>query len=502
MHPCGRHALLARGSSWRLPRLCCCWSIATGSLLERVLDPWNYVGLFREYLDPDYLPEDYKLARLPWILSGYVAHSLLSPVLAAYVLHSVFLIATSLALFVGIQSLFRKPALAAVLALCLGFYTPIHGSGGWDYHNAGAGALYLATFAILALPTALAGHWLLLVAAGATGALAVHTNITLVNFLPALVFVHVSAVRVDRPEDAIGRTLVARIGWAVSGAILATVALGLINWNVGRDFLFFGALLNLVVRFVGDPQNVASFHQPWSSGWIWTARYLALPAAVFLGGLGSIVVGRRRTLGSQERLAEALVLQFLVMTLVWVAWQTAGQIALDVNYFAYMLVPSCFIALAGILARRWPDACERYWLVTIVGTALLLGVCLTVEGVSVGRATALLFARFSFAVTAGLLLLALAAVMWRPAVVSTVLLIAVFAFSNRLVVAGSQDYLASDPCKVQSHVYSAIVDAASWLVRTDPLYRHVRTGSTKAKSYSQRTGARFALASWVIPSQR
>jgi hypothetical protein len=442
---------------------------------EGYLDPWNYVGLFREYLDPDYLPEDYKLARLPWILSGYVVHSVLSPVTAAYALHAVFLCAATLALFVGIEALFHKPALAAVLALCLGFYTPVHGSGGWDYHNTAAGAFYLATFALLALPSALAGNRLVLAGAGAMGALALHTNITLVNLLPALVLVYLSAVRIFLTERVTARTLVARIGWGVLGAIVATVALGVVNWHIGREFLFFAPLLRVVARYVGNPDNQAAFHQSWSSGWFWTARYLALPAAVFVAGCTFFAVGRRLALGSADRLAASLVLQFLLVALLWGAWQTAGQTALDVDYFAYVLIPNCFIALAGILSRVWPDWCERHWLVTTVGVAVLLGACLAVEDVPGVAETAAFIAPFSFVAMLALLLAALIAVLLRPSVTSLAIVFVVFAFSNRLVVAGSSDYLASDPCKVQSDVYRGVVDAASWLVRTDPLYRRVRT---------------------------
>ncbi|HEU4690271.1 MAG TPA: hypothetical protein VFS23_17990, partial [Vicinamibacterales bacterium] len=67
-------ALLLSNSDWFFTR-------------EGYLDPWNYVGLFHHYLDPDYLPEDYKLARLPWILVGFLVNSVLPPVPAAYVLH-------------------------------------------------------------------------------------------------------------------------------------------------------------------------------------------------------------------------------------------------------------------------------------------------------------------------------------------------------------------------------------------------------------------------------
>src|SRR5262245_6847676 len=107
------------------------------------LDPWHYVGFFHEYLNPAYSSGAYKLARLPWILAGYLVNSLLPPLPAVYVLHGLFLCVTSLALFIGLYALLGRLALAAVAATALGFYTHAHGSGGWDYHNTAAGAFYL-----------------------------------------------------------------------------------------------------------------------------------------------------------------------------------------------------------------------------------------------------------------------------------------------------------------------------------------------------------------------
>ncbi len=439
---------------------------------EGYLDPWNYVGLFREYLDPDYLPEDYKLARLPWILAGFVAHSLLPPIGAASVLHAIFLCAMSLALFVGLFTLLRRSALAAVVAMWLGFYTPVHGSGGWDYHNTAAGALYLATFALLAAPSTVAGSRFGLASAGAMAALTIHTNITFVNFLPALALVYGWSVwlRVDRRPSL--RALAIRAAWCLLGALVVTVVLGLINWNVGRRFLFFGFLLDIVVRFVGDPSNLKTFHLPWSSGFFWTARYLSFLVAVFLAGVAWLLTRRQRGSG-EDRIATALVVQFVLMASVWIAWQSAGQVALDIDYFTFVLIPSCFIALAGLFASRWPAWCERHWLVTILTCWAILAAYLVGENMPGARAAAALVASSSFVGISALFLIPLAAALWRPSVVSFALLLATFALGNRLV-AGSADYWLTDRCKMQPQVYAAIVDASSWLMKLDPLYRRVR----------------------------
>jgi hypothetical protein len=440
---------------------------------EGYLDPWNYVGLFQQYLDPDYLPEDYKLARLPWILAGALAAQVGTSVTAAYVLHGAFLSATSCALFVGLFALLQRPALAGVVSLSLGFYTHAHGSGGWDYHNTGAGAFFLATFALLTLPAAIDGLRVVLVAAGAMAALAVHTNVTLVNFLPALIFVHIQVVKL-RTAGRSSPGLVERLGWGLLGGLLVTSVLGLVNWWVGRDFLFYGRLLSVVLRFVSDTSNVEVFHQPWSSGWLFTARYLALPGAVFLAGIIFMVAnGARGT--SSGRIAGALVAQHVVMVLVWLAWQTAGQLALNWDYFAYVLIPGCFIAIGGLLSRGWPDWYERHWLISVVGSIVLIGGFLVVESIPAVRLIAAAMASNIFIWGSLVLLVPFLAYRWRPSLISAALVVVTFAVGNRLVAPGYPDYFATDPCKVQPTVYGAIADAASWLMTdVDPLYTRAR----------------------------
>lgn len=441
---------------------------------EGYLDPWNYVGLFNRYLDPDYLPEDYKLARLPWILSGFVAAKLMPPVAAAVGLHGLFLCATSLALFSGIYALFRRRALAGVVALSFGFYPLAHGSGSWDYHNTAAGAFYLATFALLALPGTLEGSRILLTLAGAMAALTVHTNITLVNFVPALAFVYVQAVRRRAGAYPSVKDLVTRTAWLVVGAVLVTVLLGLVNWSVGREFLFFGPLVRIVVRYLGDPGQQQAFHQPWSSGWLWGAWHLSFTAAVFLTGILSLAVDRRAVADGSRSIANALVAQFLVMTMVWIAWQSAGQTALDVDYFAYALIPSCFVALGGILYRGWPEWCEQHWVITLLTTSVILAVVLTAASVPGLAAYGRIIAPSLFVGGCALFLLALASHVWRPSVASVLLFTIAFAFGNRAF-SPFQDYLISDPCKVQPAVYGAIVDGATWLMKVDPLYTRLYT---------------------------
>jgi hypothetical protein len=440
---------------------------------EGYLDPWHYVGLFREYLNPSYSPGAYKLARLPWILAGFLAHHLFSSVTAAYVLHGSFLIVTSLALFAGLYALFGRVSLAGVVATMLGFYTHAHGSGGWDYHNTAAGAFYLLTFMLLALPGSVSGRRSFLLAAGAAAALAIHSNITLVNFLPVLILVHLQTVRVYDGQLPGVRNLLTRFAWSALGAVLVTAALGAINVLAGREFLFFAVLARVTAQYVTDSRLVQSWWM--KPGWQLTANHLAFPAAVFVVTALSLTMRWQSTRRGLQLIGRALLLQFLVMSLVWAGWEKGGELALSWNYFAYPLIPSCFVAIGGLFSIGWPDAFERHWFAAIFVTASLALVFLVgIADPLIEIATRPVVSTIAV-VGCAIFIVGFAAYVLRPTAATAVVAILVFAIGNRVVCAGPSAYAVHDPCKIQEAIYSAVVETASTLGAIDSTYTRVRT---------------------------
>jgi hypothetical protein len=456
---------------------------------EGWLDPWHYVGFFREYWNPDYSPQAYKLARLPWILAGALVTSMLPPLAAAYVLHLAFLCATTAAMFLGTYWLFQRISLSAVVALFIGFYTHAHGSGGWDYHNTAAGAFYVGTFMALASPSARAGRPAALIVAGVLAALTIHSNITFVNFLPALAFVYLRSVQVGDGALPGAREAARRAAWAAIGALGVTLALGAVNWAAGREFLFFWVLLDIVARYVADPRYVE--HWRLQGAWYLTADHLALPAAVFVAGLATRF--RRRARPPVDPLASALVVQFLAMAVVWIGWQAAGQLALDWPYFAYVLVPSCFIAIAGLLAPVWPELLDRQWAGAAIAAtaALAIGLGADWPGLSsLERAVAPAITPVAGAIFAAALTTGLRA-RRRLAVLA---LVGLFAAGNRLSAGdAASDYGAADPCKTQPDVYGAVIEAASWMGRTDPTFTRMRTWFQQDETLALGGGCSIAL---------
>ena len=75
--------------------------------------------------------------------------------------------------------------------------------------------------------------------------------------------------------------------------IILTILLGLINASVGRDFVFFKPLLELVLSFVRDNQHQQQWWWPWSSNWFLETNffnYIRIDFAVLVACTVSAVV--------------------------------------------------------------------------------------------------------------------------------------------------------------------------------------------------------------------
>lgn len=439
---------------------------------EGFLDPWQYVGFFRLYEDLDYSPEEYKLARLPWILVGHGITRFMPTMPAAYLLHAIFLCALPLTFFGATYVLLRQTSLSAVVALCLGFYTHMHGPGGWDYHNTPSGPLFLATLWVLVLPSSLRGSAAALTFAGGMAALTVHANLTTVNLFPALLYMHLAAARAEGGRWPSGRLVFSRLGWTLVGALLVTGVLGSINWAVGRDFLFFSGLIRKVMRFLSGSPDIAG--RPLSDfGWILTSRYLAPLAAIFVAGIVFLLLGRRAAPDGNRQIPRALIVQFLGMGILAIVWQILGQPVLDWgDNLVYALNLSAFLALAGLLSSAWPESLERRCALTIAATTVLMAICLVGNVPTLSRIAAWMTPTVILA--GGIVFFApLVMYLWRPSIATAYLFVIIFAIGNRLVADVPQSYAADDPCKVQPTVYRAIVEAASRMFSIDPLYHRV-----------------------------
>ena len=293
----------------------------------------------------------------------------------------------------------------------------------------------------------------------------------MVNLFPAGLYIHLAASRAESGRWPSGRTVARRFGWTLLGALLITFALGVINWSVGRDFVFFSGLVRKVMRFLTGSGEIVG--RPLSDlGWVLTSRYLAPLVAVFVSGIVFFVRGRRSS-ADHRLVPRALTIQFLGSGILAIVWQALGQPVLDWgDNLVYALNLSAFLALAGLLSIRWPESLERRWALTTAAAAVLMAICLVESVPALSRIAAWMTPTVILA--GGIVFFApLVMYLWRPSVATAWLFVIVFAIGNRLVADVPQSYAADDPCKVQPAVYRAIVEAASRLVSIDPLYNRV-----------------------------
>jgi hypothetical protein len=444
-----------------------------------LIDPWSNVGFFLHYADPTFGESSYKIARLSWIIPGFVVNHIFEPVVASFILHMGYLILSILFFYLTIARLFGS-AVAFATAACFVVFIPFHGSGGWDYQNTAAGAYYIITFYLVTV-SALSEDWrALLFWAGATYAAAVHATISFVNMAPilALHFLIVHRHQFGRFPSPLSILLAGF--WFLSGAVILTVLLGVVNVAVDREFLYFKTLLEIVISRVHDSEGQARWWFPWSNGWfleVHQLQYLSLCFAVLIASAVSVVVAMtRRDGGRFKPVALSLQIQYMFIGGLWIIWQTLGHTALQPDYFAYPIYPVMFFALAGI-ASTWqqaesadPPTMLFYGLVAIVVVTSLmfpqLGMMLlslTKQHVELALMALALLVVGLFAVSAA-----------RPAVmIAAVLAFCVmnglgvpFSAMNVLgAVATGNPYSLSASCNDRSGAYVGLVQSHDFLIR-------------------------------------
>jgi hypothetical protein len=319
------------------------------------LDPWYDVGYFLHYGDAAFRTAHYKISRLSWLLPGWILYQVFRPVVANLLLHVGALLIATIFVYLTLARLVARD-IALLSAVFLTVYYPFHGSGGWDYQTTGSGAYYALTLYFLTVAAQTQAPARSLFAAGMAFAATFHANIVFINMAPVLVGQYLVAGRdVQRPLARLFHA----IGPVVAGFVVLTLALCVLNWSVGRYFLFFQPILDIVFNYVSDPNHMKAWWSAWSTGWIlwqvgyWPAGayYLAVPLATMLVG-GWVLLRHRHGewRDSAYRLPTFLIGQFIFLALLWIVWQSLGSVALEPDYFAYPLIIPCILGLAGIMA--------------------------------------------------------------------------------------------------------------------------------------------------------
>jgi hypothetical protein len=318
------------------------------------LDPWVNVGYFLHYADPTYIPMDYKIARLSWIIPGFIAHHLFQPLVASYLLHMGCLLLSVIFFYLTVARLFDS-VIAFSTAVCFVVFVPFHSSGGWDYQNAPAGAYYIIAFYLVTRAVMSKDMRLPLIGAGVAYAAAIHATVGFVNMLPVLAAHFFVLHRQQCGKLPSWNTVLQASFCVLLGGIALTLMLGLINVAIGREFWFFKVLLDIVMSRVLDSRGQAAWWLPWSSKWYMEPYYLEYCSFLF-----AVLVGCASSATAaivQKRInpiALSLQAEYCFAGLLWIIWQSMGQVALEPDHFAYPLYPVMFFGVAGIAATWHP----------------------------------------------------------------------------------------------------------------------------------------------------
>ena len=278
------------------------------------------------------------------------AHHFLSPTAANHITHLGVFFGTLIPFYLALRLILSENG-ALIATLLFSVYPHAHGSGGWDYHNAIAGAFYAWSYYFLTL------GWKqfpeqdskIFFIAGLFIGLLLQTNVFFVLFAPIMVL-HLWALQGGIRSNQIARTLLLILG----GMIAVTVILGLINWYVGRKFLFFKPLLLFLISFAGDANQQKPWWHPWSASWTSGALYLSFTLAM----VGTSVVALltqfvyRPNRDNAQNVLCSINLQLIFAVAIWVILQSSGHTFLDYDYFAYPLIFPAFAALAAAVSRN------------------------------------------------------------------------------------------------------------------------------------------------------
>ncbi len=321
----------------------------------RWVDTWMYVGFFQHYDFAPMLADNKKIARLPWILLGYIVNKATSPVAAQYILHLGMLAAGAAALYLVLARQFGR-CIAFVTAAFYLTYVPGHASGGWDYNNTPSALLYVLTYAALVrLADRIEQPRRPAIVAGVAGALLLHTNLLFILVAPALVLLVAVRIRERLGGPELRRWTRQVLLAALGGGFCLTLLLAIVNAVVGRDFIFFEKLIGRAALMMIEPDREKVWWRPWSDPWWHDSHDLPLngyhmPLLLLVLLLTAATLLFCALSGAKlGRAARQNIAVFGVSLAIFAILQTIGHPLLQPYYMAFPLLMPTFFAFAGLL---------------------------------------------------------------------------------------------------------------------------------------------------------
>lgn len=332
------------------------------------LDPWIPVGYFLNFDDlVSRYGFPYYVSRIPFILTGLAFYSVLTPHVANFALHTLYLWLACLGLYCAAAGPFGRPA-AIVATVAFAFSTYTATAMVWDYPNGAAIAfILLGLWLALAPPVGMSDRlrWIVV---GFLWAIAGTNNLlALLVILPCCLMVLYLA-ELSLTESA------RRTGLILTGVGLMLVSFGIVSKWLFGTFFFLGPQIGLIVYAAKTPDFLSNM---WGKGYDW------IPAAYRIAGLLGICAGafvvlataaRNGTTRSDDRTATAVIGAFALSLGVFAFVEFVLQgVVLRVTYTSVYLVAPAYLALAAalsLLMREWPTR-ERS-VIAAIGAILLV----------------------------------------------------------------------------------------------------------------------------------
>jgi hypothetical protein len=331
-------------------------------------DPWFYLGYFKDLADfkRDLFPTFHSGSRYPWILPGYLIHSLFAPVIANCILHLTVHSIAVLSLF----SILRVTAGvrgAFLTAMVFSLHPWLWAATGWDYVDGPDIAYCLLALALLTRSARQPVRRGSLLLAGMALAGMLYTNLSWITIAPLLPLSYIVLVRAWHRTPMI-RSLPAVCLWSGAGFGIVTVAF------CGVNYLLDGSLWFLRSTIVLARSVVANWLWPvsmWQNGglgpWLWFGAVAGIAAVLLLPS-------RLRKGAVTHNAAGLLFSAQLLVTVAFMAYQQYRGIAvLGIYSYASHLLPFVFLVIG---TSFWPAAeamSPRAFVLTCCATAVVFG---------------------------------------------------------------------------------------------------------------------------------
>jgi hypothetical protein len=346
------------------------------------VDPWLYTSLFGNF-DWAYsiFSDTYYAARLPWVIPGYVLHSVLPARAAYFLLHACFFYGGGLFAYLLVRRYVGRAGALAAFAFLLGtqlYYI----SESWNYFDGAIVTFMLAAFSFCLTRAAGRRRNVHMALGGVFTAAAVFTNIFVVVLavgIPAL-YLWLNGRELTRragPDD---------LGAFFIGAFALGLVCGLFAVVKGGAFLFWLPQIRSANRLVGSSEFA-------THSWDWVPNNPRLWAPAFIAFVAAAACAWTRD-------RRDLVWRFTLGSAIYAAASEAFMLLWDLTlngstlqstyYFSLLLtsMTMCIGGVVGLLLHTVPEG--RRASVALIASAVavatpLMAIYLDDEGALTGR---------------------------------------------------------------------------------------------------------------------